>query len=518
MEQKEKILIIEDDMFLRNSLMNFLKHEGFLAESVGNGDSALELVKDNFYDLIVTDIKLQGEMDGLEIVAAINKIYSHKKSAVIVITGFIDPEIPVRAIRMGIDDFIYKPFDFQQLLHSIKRSFQIRSLEKQKNEYIEEIKRMKDELEKSNSQLENKVGERTKELFLLFEVGREIISSLKLDNVLDIIVKKTAEVLMVKICSILLCDDKGSQFYIAASRGLTETAVKETQLVLGEGVSGVVLRDKTPLLMSDVDSDPRFAGRNKENYYKGPFASVPLIVNDTARGVININCPCSKKEFDSDDLDFLKGVADHAVIAIENGRLYTNLEKVYLETITALTSIIEMKDHYTKHHCERVTIYAIAIAQALKLSQSEIELLRSACQLHDLGKISVDEKILTKPGKLTEEEWREIRMHPVKGAELLRPLTLLGGIVSLVEQHHERYDGKGYPAGYKGNQIKLGARIMAVADSFDAMTTSRPYAKSLTLDEALAEMERCRDTQFDPEIVDVFIKLVKDNPALFDNR
>jgi HD-GYP domain-containing protein (c-di-GMP phosphodiesterase class II) len=143
-----------------------------------------------------------------------------------------------------------------------------------------------------------------------------------------------------------------------------------------------------------------------------------------------------------------------------------------------------------------------------KTRETEIKNLEQACQLHDIGKIGIEDYILTKPGKLTPEDWEKMKMHPAKSAEILRPLAFLSEVIKLVEQHHERYDGEGYPAKMKAEEIALGARILAVADSFDAMFTDRPYRKALTKEEAIAELKKGSGTQFDPRVVEVFLRIV----------
>jgi putative nucleotidyltransferase with HDIG domain len=177
----------------------------------------------------------------------------------------------------------------------------------------------------------------------------------------------------------------------------------------------------------------------------------------------------------------------------------------------ALTSAIDAKDHYTKSHSEHVCRYAVAIANELGIAQKEIGDLKNACHLHDLGKIGIPDYILTKPDKLNAEEWAEMKLHSLKSAEILRPLIFLNGVIEIVEQHHERYDGKGYPYGVKGEQINFGARIMAVADSFDAMVTDRPYRKALSKKEAVQEIQSSSGRQFDPQIASVLTELFQEN-------
>ncbi len=190
-------------------------------------------------------------------------------------------------------------------------------------------------------------------------------------------------------------------------------------------------------------------------------------------------------------------------------RLYEDLRSTYMRTIKVLAQAIEARDHYTHSHSENVARIAIAIANYLKLPTKEIEVLRQACELHDLGKIGIEDSILLKTTALTSSEWEQIRKHPAIGAQILEPLTFLNEVVDLIRQHHEHYDGSGYPEGRKGNDILLGARIIHVADAYEAMRSARSYRKvPLLKEEAVLEIKRNSGTQFDPKIVDAFLKIV----------
>jgi putative nucleotidyltransferase with HDIG domain len=190
-------------------------------------------------------------------------------------------------------------------------------------------------------------------------------------------------------------------------------------------------------------------------------------------------------------------------------QLYEDLRDTYMRTIKALAQAIDARDHYTHSHSENVTRYAGIIAQALKVDTQKIDEILDACQLHDLGKIGVHDYILVKPGKLTPEEFEEVKLHALKGAQILEPLTFLEGVTKIVKQHHEKYDGTGYPFGLRAEQIDIGARIMSVADTYDAMTSARPYRTSpLSKEQAVEEIKRESGKQFDPKIVDTFLKIV----------
>ena len=190
-------------------------------------------------------------------------------------------------------------------------------------------------------------------------------------------------------------------------------------------------------------------------------------------------------------------------------RLYEDLRSTYMRTIKALAQAIDARDHYTHSHSENVAKYAVAIAEEMHLSAKDIELIREACELHDLGKIGIRDDILTKPASLTEEEWELMRKHPLTGAQILEPLTFLHGVVDLIRQHHEQYDGTGYPQGLRGEEILLGARIIHLADAFEAMTSPRSYRKTpFSKQEAVLEIKKNTGTQFDPKVADAFLKVV----------
>lgn len=190
---------------------------------------------------------------------------------------------------------------------------------------------------------------------------------------------------------------------------------------------------------------------------------------------------------------------------------YQKLQKAYLESIQTLRYTVEAKDTYTRGHSDRVSEYSVLIGQKLGLSEDNINTLRIGGLFHDIGKIGVPDSILLKPGKLTDDEYSEIKNHPTIGAHILSSATIFQELIPVVKHHHERYDGHGYPGRLKGDEIPYLARIAAVADTFDAMTSKRTYRDSLELDTVKAEIERCKGTQFDPQIADAFLDILNNN-------
>lgn len=197
------------------------------------------------------------------------------------------------------------------------------------------------------------------------------------------------------------------------------------------------------------------------------------------------------------------------LIARHSFQLYMNMRKIYLETIQALATTIEAKDPYTRGHSERVAKYSTIIAEEMNLSEDFLNTLNFAALLHDIGKIGIPDEILNKPGKLSEDEFEKIKIHPALGASIVKKIDFLASASSFIRFHHERLNGDGYPDGLKGEDIPLGAAILAVADSFDALTSDRPYRRAWGIEETVKEIEKNSGTQFKPEVVQALKQALK---------
>ena len=203
--------------------------------------------------------------------------------------------------------------------------------------------------------------------------------------------------------------------------------------------------------------------------------------------------------------------ASQATIAIENAKLYEQAKNGYFNTIKTLSNIIDAKDSHTFGHSERVMQQSVAIASELKLSEEQKEKLKYASLLHDIGKIGIDVGLLRKPSKLNEEEWRTMILHPVLGSGIIEQIDFLKDLAPIILRHHERYDGKGYPGKLKREKIPLEARILAITDAYECMVSDRPYRKALSLQKAKQELLKNSGTQFDPQIVKAFLRVIGKN-------
>jgi HD-GYP domain-containing protein (c-di-GMP phosphodiesterase class II) len=252
------------------------------------------------------------------------------------------------------------------------------------------------------------------------------------------------------------------------------------------------------------------------------IVSVPCYYQDDLLGVLMLGEKVNKKSYKDEEIDFFIALANDVAMALRNAFLFEDLQleiernkRMFFETTMALAAAIDAKDHYTRGHTSRVTEYALAIAKLIAADNSGqfnvkfFENLHIASMLHDIGKIGVPEAILNKKGLLTDEERKKINEHSLIGAMILEPIKNMDDVILGVRHHHERHDGRGYPEGLSGEDIPLIARIISVADSFDAMTTDRPYREAFTRDYAIVELERCSGTQFHPQMVRVAATLYR---------
>jgi HD-GYP domain-containing protein (c-di-GMP phosphodiesterase class II) len=301
---------------------------------------------------------------------------------------------------------------------------------------------------------------------------------------------------------------------LVATHGLEDDHLRGGILNLDREIIRRIESDGMPIVTSRLRDDPDFRLVCPE---ARSILSVPLLIAGSLAGVVNLynkkpTRMSPQRQFDADDLRLVSTMAHQAAVTLHNAKLYERVHKLFLGAITSLSAAIDAKDPYTRGHSERVAKYSRGIAEAMGMTSSEVEVVELSALLHDVGKIAVHDAVLTKPGRLTDEEWGIFRNHPARGVEILSPIEALGVLSPGIRHHHERFDGKGYPDGLAGEAIPLIARIICVADSYDAMTSDRSYRSSLGRAKALGELRSCAGTQFDPVAARVFVQEVLREP------
>ena len=358
-----------------------------------------------------------------------------------------------------------------------------------------------------NAMLFNERERKVVELDNLLKATEAIASAMQLDPLLDTIMELGVKVMDAEGCSVLLVDEKKKKLQFVAASGAKKEEVKKLSLDMGEGAAGWVAQNDQSLLIEDVSQDTRFSKKVDKTLGQETksLICVPLKVKERTIGVMEVINKKGNRTFNQSDMVLFKPLSAQAAVAIERARLYEDLEDMFLSTVKSLAAAIDAKDPYTRGHSERVTRFSILIARELGLDDKTQRDVQLCGLLHDVGKIGVPISILRKKDKLTDEDWKHIRRHPVLGAEIISPITQLKELVRNVRYHHERYDGKGYPDNLKGEDIPLISRILAVADTFDALTSERPYRNGLSDKAALEEMEIVKGTQLDPACVEAFL-------------
>jgi putative nucleotidyltransferase with HDIG domain len=307
--------------------------------------------------------------------------------------------------------------------------------------------------------------------------------------------------------SLLLVDHKTGDLFFEVALGDKGDALREIRLPKGQGIAGSVAESGQPIIIHDVQSDPRFfKTADEKSFFKTKsMLCVPVMTKERTIGVLEV---INKNEglFDEEDKEGLCALASQVAVAVENANLYKQLKETFHETAQALAETIEKRDPYTGGHTQRVMRYSVSIGELMGLSGKELEDLKLAAILHDIGKIGVRDDVLLKQARLDDDEFRKMNQHTEYGAEILRHVSQLKDIVPGVRGHHEKYDGSGYPDKLKGDDIPLIARIIAVADTFDAMTTDRPYRKGLRPETAISELHKQVWKQFDGKAVELFVR------------
>ncbi|MFZ5996420.1 MAG: HD domain-containing phosphohydrolase [Nitrospirota bacterium] len=342
------------------------------------------------------------------------------------------------------------------------------------------------------------------------ELTTLINSALDIDEIKRRAIESAMRMTDAEAGSLLFVDGSTGDLYFDVASGKQGDVVKTIRLKKGQGIAGWVAENQLPLIVEDAENDPRFFKKvdERSGFKTRNMVCVPVTARNKLLGVLQV---INKKSgmFTSEDMVLMVSFSNQVAIAVENTLLHDELNETFYNTMQALAETIEMRDPYTGGHTRRVMEYSLAIGRRIGLTRREMVRLRLAAILHDIGKIGVRDTILLNPGRLTSEEFGGMRKHPEFGAAVLSRVKKLRGVIPGIKYHHERYDGSGYPEGLKGEAIPLLARIVAVADAFDAMTTNRPYRKGLSWENALAELQKHSGRQFDPAVVKAFLDYFK---------
>jgi len=368
------------------------------------------------------------------------------------------------------------------------------------------------ELEDKNTNLENAVGR----LSTLYKVGLAINSTMEIHKLFSLVVQTTMETLHAQIGYIIIHNAEHRTLKVTTLFGHESTVPEGAEIPMKpSSVSSWVIANRKPLLIADINKAPEFDRFSALGFERKTLICAPLMLKDEIIGTITVVNKIDSSVYNNDELDLLTTIAGQASIAIKNAKLYEDQQKTYMNTIHALVSAVEASDSYTRGHSERVTYLSLELAKKLELPHERLQVIERAAILHDIGKIGVDLSLLNKEGKLSPKDVHNLQQHPIIGMKILEPIDFLQDVRICIGQHHERYDGQGYPNNVPASELLLESRILAIADAFDAMTSNRPYRKALALDVAIKELHDNAGTQFDPDLVPLFEEVLRNNAAHF---
>ncbi len=358
------------------------------------------------------------------------------------------------------------------------------------------------------ARLFTKLQERREDAASLLEVSRSVNASLRASEVLRTIAETAVSITAAKACSIRLLNREGEELTPAASYGLSLDYLAKGPLRLADSPLDQEVLAGRPVAVLDVTKDPRFRYRD-EARAEGIVSVLCLRLSrgDQVFGVLRVYA-ASRHQWSRRERRLLQAFSEQACIAIQNARLHEDLRRNYWETVNALARAIEAKDPHTLGHSERVTDYALQLGRELELSADEMETLRFAATLHDIGKIGMADESVSRVRHLDMSDEVTLRMHPLIGIAILQPVEFLAPALGAVRHHHERWDGKGYPQGLAGEDIPFLARLLAVTNVYDILRTDSPARPGMSVQEAAESLRRSAGKELDPRLTEAFLRVL----------
>ncbi len=487
------VMVVDDDPMVGETLGMFFEHLKFKKiVTLDRGEKAIEEIDREFFDYIFMDLMMPG-IGGLETLKRIHE--NHQLTNVIIMTGYPTMETVIDAMRNGASDFLVKPFRLQDIKIILERISRIKIL-MEKNWRLNQELEEKLEVEKLNIELEKRIRHQT----MMYNIVDSLSRINKTEDLCRFIVKKSMETCQAQKACFLIHDDESTGNYILLSQTGLENFIPGTAITIDKK------EDEKDIKSILFESCFGISTKIDSNYL-----SIPFNIRNEPFGLLLVGEKDGVGAFDSDDEFILKFMAERTALNIENMALYDNLMQSLMASLMSLVGAIEAKDKYTRQHSSRVTKYAIEIATVMGCSEDDMQRLRTCAPLHDIGKIGINDSILNKTSRLTEEEYDVIKSHPLIGVNIVTPLGLDKDELAIIRNHHERWDGKGYPDGLSAEEIPLLSRILVVADSFDAMNSDRAYRKAIPVEKCIEELVHNKGTQFDPDVVDASIKAFSEN-------
>jgi len=471
-KRNASIVVVDDETYICNIIVEALASDKYAVRAFTDSREAMQFIRDNHVDLVLSDLVMK-DCSGVEVLDT--TLATHRDAIFILMTAHPTVETAISVLRKGAYDFLVKPFKLDLLRATITRG-------------LEHQRVLRD-----NVQLQGQVE------FLQVANAGAVEGSI--DEYLGLVIKSAKKELSATAAAVLVLDPE-SKNVLNQIESCDDDRYRPEVLDESSATKFMYTKSGKPVVRKD------------QTYVDGQmltkiFISQPIFVRRRLHAVINLLVLSRFDELTDGQLNVLSILSNSAASAIANESLYQELQQSYLHAIRGLAKAIEARDPYTAGHTDRVSKLAELIADELGWDKSRIDTLIMGCTLHDIGKIGVPDAILNKPGRLTDDERKKMNSHPKLGYKIIHGIDLFKPAIPYIIAHHEWYDGSGYPKGLKGDDIPIEGRLLAVADTFDAIMSDRPYRKGGSLLKAISELLKFSGRQFDPEIVAVFIRVIR---------
>jgi diguanylate cyclase (GGDEF)-like protein/putative nucleotidyltransferase with HDIG domain len=516
MAKLRRVLIVDDEAEIRRLLVDLLSRPGWRIDLASNGQEALDLVHHHDYDVVISDV-LMPQLDGMDLLQRVHLI--RPKARVILVTGVGTTNWVKQALRLGAFDYVEKPFDLSAFRELVESAIQAKTRGRAKRtagdgfdpltslwthrHFFEYLAYLRASCRRTNeplcvlildidnfSEINATYGYAAGDEVLM-EVTRRVR---KVVREVDVVARYGSEEFIVALPA-----TKSSVASRVAQRILAAIRSEPVQVKLAEQRTVTVSIGLAECETGFIETEDELVRRATEALRLAKAQGKDRCVTWRPRDPQDTDAPRAD-------------LASVQMLTEQLEDINTRLKQTYLESTRALIAAVEAKDPYTDAHSKTVTLYAEGIARQMNLDAQAVRNIRTAALLHDIGKIGVPDRILTKSGRLTDAEWQVIKRHTVMAVQILEHASFLRAELPIILYHHERWDGTGYPEGLAGERIPLGARILNVADAMDAMFSRRAYKEGYTKERVIEELRKGRGTQFDPQVADAAVAWVLSNP------
>jgi putative nucleotidyltransferase with HDIG domain len=488
MEHSPRILVVDDEPQIRSFLEEFLTSSGCIVRVAEDGERALQLLQRESFNGVLTDLKM-AKLGGMELLQAIKPTYP--RLPVVMMTGYPSVEIAVEAMKEGADDFITKPLRLDELRLVLTRITKNHAPEQQ-------ISASPSSPTVPSALAASPLHGKIKELSILYSISEAFQTITDTDTIFQRLVQVAREIVGAHYSSFTILDRDPHRTPLKTVYGCDEDSLHCILDSLKGGTLDQLVKEQKPVLLSDTHAR----------------IVIPVLIKNELLGLLSVWGKQDGPSFTEEEVLLLLTLCRKAALGIENQFLYDSLYQNLLETLKALVTTLEARDPYTGAHSQRVSRYATALAAKMGCSREEQEIVMAAGFLHDIGKVGICDAVLLKTEPLTSAEYEVIKTHPVIGEQIVQHLGFFTREKAIIRHHHEWWDGRGYPDGLIKHQIPFLARIVTVADAFDAITTNRPYRVGRSFKEGLKELECWAGIQFDAEAVVAFRHVIEHDFAV----